>query len=141
MTRRERWDAEAQLADHHAAERDERNRARLDDRTEYRRVGGGWYDVDDLPDAQDVLVSPRIGSLFSGYGGLDMGVMAALGGSVAWHVEFDKAPSQDPRPPLARRPQPRRHDGDGLVARSSPWTSSPAGGLARTCPTPASAPA
>jgi DNA (cytosine-5)-methyltransferase 1 len=37
---------------------------------------------------------PRIGSLFSGYGGLDMGVMAAIGGSVAWHVEFDKAPSK-----------------------------------------------
>ena len=53
--RRELLDNEAQVADHHAAERDERNRARLDDRTEYRRVGGGWYDVDDLPDAQDVL--------------------------------------------------------------------------------------
>jgi DNA (cytosine-5)-methyltransferase 1 len=36
----------------------------------------------------------RVGSLFSGYGGLDMGVTAALGGSVAWHVEFDKAPSK-----------------------------------------------
>jgi hypothetical protein len=46
-----------------------------------RRRGGG-------------AVRPRIGSLFSGYGGLDMGVMAALGGSVAWHVEFDKAPSK-----------------------------------------------
>ena len=36
----------------------------------------------------------RIGSLFSGYGGLDLGVMEALGGSVAWHVEFDAAPSK-----------------------------------------------
>lgn len=35
----------------------------------------------------------RIGSLFSGYGGLDMGVQAILGGEVAWHVEYDKAPS------------------------------------------------
>lgn len=36
---------------------------------------------------------PRIGSLFSGYGGLDLGVQQVLGGSVAWHVEFDEAPS------------------------------------------------
>jgi DNA (cytosine-5)-methyltransferase 1 len=36
----------------------------------------------------------NIGSLFSGYGGLDMGVMDAIGGEVAWHVEYDKAPSK-----------------------------------------------
>lgn len=36
----------------------------------------------------------RIGSLFSGYGGLDMGVQMALGGTVAWNVEFDQAPSK-----------------------------------------------
>ena len=36
----------------------------------------------------------RIGSLFSGYGGLDLAVMGAVGGSVAWHVEFDKHPSK-----------------------------------------------
>ena len=36
----------------------------------------------------------RIGSLFSGYGGLDRAVMQAFPGStVAWHCEFDKAPS------------------------------------------------
>lgn len=35
----------------------------------------------------------RIGSLFSGYGGLDAAVVSVLGGDVAWHVEFDKAPS------------------------------------------------
>lgn len=35
----------------------------------------------------------KIGSLFSGYGGLDMGVQSVLGGEVAWHVEYDKAPS------------------------------------------------
>lgn len=36
----------------------------------------------------------RVGSLFSGYGGLDLAVMDVIpGASVAWHVEFDKAPS------------------------------------------------
>jgi DNA (cytosine-5)-methyltransferase 1 len=35
-----------------------------------------------------------IGSLFSGYGGLDLGVMSVLGGRVAWHVEFDANPSR-----------------------------------------------
>ena len=35
----------------------------------------------------------RYGSLFSGYAGLDAGVQSVLGGSTAWHVEFDKAPS------------------------------------------------
>lgn len=36
----------------------------------------------------------RIGSLCSGYGGLDMGVQLAIGGSVAWHVEYDPDPSK-----------------------------------------------
>ena len=36
----------------------------------------------------------KIGSLFSGYGGLDMGVRAVLGGETAWFVEYDKAPSR-----------------------------------------------
>lgn len=36
----------------------------------------------------------RIGSLCSGYGGLDMGVQSVLGGSVAWHVEYDRDPSR-----------------------------------------------
>ncbi len=35
----------------------------------------------------------RIGSLFSGYGGLDMAVANHYGADVAWHVEFDKHPS------------------------------------------------
>lgn len=35
----------------------------------------------------------RIGSLFSGYGGLDLGVQSAIGGQVVWHCEYDKAPS------------------------------------------------
>lgn len=36
----------------------------------------------------------RIGSLFSGYGGLDAAVMQALGAEVAWHCEWDDAPSK-----------------------------------------------
>lgn len=36
----------------------------------------------------------RIGSLFSGYGGLDLGVMLALGGRVVWHAEIDPAPAR-----------------------------------------------
>lgn len=36
----------------------------------------------------------RIGSLFSGYGGLDMAVATVLGAEVAWHVEYDRAPSR-----------------------------------------------
>lgn len=36
----------------------------------------------------------RIGSLFSGYGGLDMAVEEALGATTAWFVEYDKAPSK-----------------------------------------------
>jgi len=38
-------------------------------------------------------MSPVIGSLFSGYGGLDLAVAAHYGATVAWHVEFDKWPS------------------------------------------------
>jgi len=32
---------------------------------------------------------PRIGSLCSGYGGLDMAVQAVFGGTVAWHAQYD----------------------------------------------------
>lgn len=40
------------------------------------------------------MTEPRIGSLFSGYGGLDLGVMLALGGRVVWHAEIDPAPAR-----------------------------------------------
>ncbi len=38
-----------------------------------------------------MTVAPRIGSLFSGYGGLDLAVAQVLGGNIAWHCENDPA--------------------------------------------------
>ena len=35
----------------------------------------------------------KIGSLFSGYGGLDLAVMEVTGAEVAWHCEWEAAPS------------------------------------------------
>lgn len=35
----------------------------------------------------------RIGSLFSGVGGLEMGVRSVIGGTVAWHAETEEAPA------------------------------------------------
>jgi DNA (cytosine-5)-methyltransferase 1 len=36
----------------------------------------------------------KIGSLFSGYGGLDLAVTELTGATVAWHCEWDDAPSK-----------------------------------------------
>jgi DNA (cytosine-5)-methyltransferase 1 len=36
----------------------------------------------------------RIGSLFSGYGGLDLAVSSVTGAEVAWHCEWEDAPSK-----------------------------------------------
>jgi len=41
-----------------------------------------------------VVSGTKIGSLFSGVGGLDLGVQQVIGGDVVWHVEFDAAPSK-----------------------------------------------
>jgi DNA (cytosine-5)-methyltransferase 1 len=39
-------------------------------------------------------MSLKIGSLFSGYGGLDIAVSNVTGGEVIWHCEWDDAPSK-----------------------------------------------
>jgi DNA (cytosine-5)-methyltransferase 1 len=36
----------------------------------------------------------KIGSLFSGYGGLDMAVSKVTGAEVVWHCEIDQAPAK-----------------------------------------------
>jgi len=36
----------------------------------------------------------KIGSLFSGYGGLDIAVTSMLNAEVVWHCEFAEAPSK-----------------------------------------------
>lgn len=38
--------------------------------------------------------TPRIGSLFSGYGGLDLAVEQVFGARTAWHCEIEPAPSK-----------------------------------------------
>ncbi|MET9253779.1 DNA cytosine methyltransferase [Streptomyces sp. NPDC003717] len=43
----------------------------------------------DVPGQLAFEDGPRIGSLCSGYGGLDLAVTSVLGGSVAWHAQYD----------------------------------------------------
>lgn len=51
---------------------------------------GGWGANDMNPPP----VTLTIGSLFSGYGGLDMGVSEAVGAHPIWHAEIELAPSK-----------------------------------------------
>jgi DNA (cytosine-5)-methyltransferase 1 len=48
----------------------------------------------DTGETADGRTGPRIGSLFSGAGGLDMAVEAVFGGQVVWHSEIDPAASK-----------------------------------------------
>ena len=41
-----------------------------------------------------MVAGPRIGSLFSGYGGLEQGVQRILGGEAVWHSEIDPGASR-----------------------------------------------
>jgi len=45
-------------------------------------------------DARKKRGKMKIGSLFSGYGGLDLAVSKLTGAEVAWHCEWEDAPSQ-----------------------------------------------
>ena len=46
-----------------------------------------------MHDQEDQPPRLKIGSLFSGYGGLDLAVMSVLPARVVWHCEWDDAPS------------------------------------------------
>jgi DNA-cytosine methyltransferase len=53
----------------------------------------GFIDALDRIDARKKK-RMKIGSLFSGYGGLDLAVAKVTGAKVAWHCEWDDAPSK-----------------------------------------------
>lgn len=57
-----------------------------------RAACGGRHDG--AGDRGDDVDGPTIGSLCTGYGGLDMAVLDVLGGRVAWHCETDPGASR-----------------------------------------------
>jgi DNA (cytosine-5)-methyltransferase 1 len=54
----------------------------------------GFLDALSRIDARKKRGKMKIGSLFSGYGGLDLAVSKLTGAEVAWHCEWEAAPSQ-----------------------------------------------
>jgi site-specific DNA-cytosine methylase/Holliday junction resolvase RusA-like endonuclease len=59
-------------------------------RTRGRRTCGASGHHHRNPNLMTIDLEPTIGALFAGYGGLEMGVQAALGGTLAWYSEIDK---------------------------------------------------
>ena len=51
----------------------------------------------------------RVGSLFSGYGGLDLAVEEVFDARTIWFSEINEPVARGFRAPLARRPESRRH--------------------------------
>jgi DNA (cytosine-5)-methyltransferase 1 len=54
----------------------------------------GFLDALGRIDARKKRGKMKIGSLFSGYGGLDLAVSRLTGAEVAWHCEWEDAPSK-----------------------------------------------
>jgi DNA (cytosine-5)-methyltransferase 1 len=54
----------------------------------------GFLDALGRIDARKKKGKMKIGSLFSGYGGLDLAVSKLTGAEVVWHCEWEDAPSQ-----------------------------------------------
>lgn len=51
----------------------------------------------------------RVGSLFSGYGGLDLAVEHVFDAETVWFSELNEPVARVFAQPLARRSEPRRH--------------------------------
>ena len=47
------------------------------------------------------VTAPTFGSLFSGYGGLEMGAQSVLGGELLWFSEYEPPSEKNPRPTQA----------------------------------------
>lgn len=63
------------------------------------------------------MTGPRIGSLCTGYGGLDMAAQAVFGGTVVWHAEHEPDP---PAGELKKRPAKARNAAARLLAHRFP---------------------
>ena len=50
---------------------------------------------------RETVAAPTFGSLFSGYGGLEMGAQSVLGGELLWFSEYEPPSEKNPRPTQA----------------------------------------
>ena len=47
------------------------------------------------------MTALTFGSLFSGYGGIEMGAQSVLGGELLWYSEYEPPSEKNPRPTQA----------------------------------------